>query len=383
MRLFTIAISLATLASIYLSPAKMFGETKHVNQTKYFLYVGSYGKGISAYKFDASTGQVEPMGLVAEITNPSFLISDEDFKHLYAVSELTGKSDGGVVSFSINREDGSLTPLNHQSSAGLAPCHLAIDKTSKMLMVANYTSGGVSVYPLKEDGSLGEMSGLMTAEGKGPNAKRQEGPHAHEVVVSANNRFAYVPDLGLDHIRIYRIDAAHASLTPNDPAFAKQDPGMGPRHMVFSPDQKFAYVINELKSDVSLFKHDVDSGTLTKVQDFSALPDGYSGENAPAEIVIDHSGKFLYSSNRGAESIAVFAVDRANGTLKQLQVISSEGKMPRGLELDPTEKYMFAGNQTTNNFVVYHVDSKSGKLNPTGQVVNTPSPVSFTFVPAK
>ncbi len=380
MRLFSIALSFATLPFFAMSS---FSATKHLDQTKYILYVGSYGKGIQAYRFDAGTGQLQPIGRSGDVVNPSFLAADGNFRYLYAVSEGTGKGNGGVAAFSINRENGALHALNSVSSGGVAPCHLAVDKTDKMLIVANYTSGGVSAFPIEHDGQLGEMSALMTVHGHSVNAKRQEGPHAHEVVISSDNARAYVPYLGLDEIRIYRLDPARAELTPNDPAFVKQDAGMGPRHMAFSPDEKFAYVVNELKSEVSVFKHDTATGNMTKVQDVSSVAPGYSGENDPAEILVDSRGKFVYATNRGAETIAVFAIDPANGTLRQIQVISTEGKMPRGLEMDPTGHFMFAGNQTTNNFAVYRIDEKTGQLTHTGQVVSTPSPVAFLFVPVK
>ena len=381
MRFLPFAISIAFLVFIKTSSFEAQGAEKHLNQTKYIVYVGSYGTGIQAYRFDAGDGQLQAIGMMGKITNPSFLIADREFRYLYAVSELTGNDEGAVAAFAINSASGALSPLNSVTSAGVAPCHLAVDHTSKILMVANYTSGGVSAYPIKDDGRIGGMTGVMTAHGKGPNTERQEGPHAHEVVVTADNRFAYVPDLGLDHIRIYKIDPSHATLTPNNPPFAKQDPGMGPRHMAFSPDEKFAYVVNELKSEVSVFQHDKDTGALTKIQDVSTLPPDYSGENGPAEILVDSAGKFVYATNRGADSIAVFAIDPTKGTLSQIQVISSEGAMPRGLEIDPTGHFVFAGNQKTDNFVIFHIDANSGKLTPTGRVIQTPSPVAFLFVP--
>jgi 6-phosphogluconolactonase len=363
-------------------PVLVCGASKPVSDQKFILYVGAYGKGINAYHFDSNGAKLEPLGLVGDVVNPSFIIADKGDRHLYAVSEVEGNTHGAVVSFSIDRKTGQLERLNARDSGGIAPCHLALDRTGKMLIVANYTSGGVSVYPIEHDGSLGEMSTLQTAHGHGPNSERQEGPHAHEVVIGSENKIAYVPDLGLDEIRLFRIEPSTAMLAPNQPPSVKQDPGMGPRHMVFSQDEQFAYVINELKSDVSVFRHDKTNGSMTKIQDVSSLPAGYTGENGPAEILIDAKGKFVYATNRGNDSIAAFAVDGPTGTLRQIQVISAEGKMPRGLEFDPTGRYLLAGNQKTNNFVVFEVDSVTGKLKPTGQVVNTPSPVAFLFVPA-
>lgn len=359
------------------------GADKPVTQ-QYFVYIGAYGKGIEAYRFDSSTGKLQPLGMAGEIVNPSFLAISPDQRYLYAVSEVEGDRNGGVGAFLIDAHSGKLAALNTRDSGGVAPCHLAVDHTGKMLIVANYTSGGVSSYPIEKDGSLGEMASLMTVHGHGPNAARQEGPHAHEVVIGEHNRLAYVPDLGLDRIRIYKIDPADAKLSENDPPFVQQDAGYGPRHMVFAPNGKFVYVVNELKSVVSVFQLEGSNGAMmTKVQDVSTLPEGYSGENGPAEILIDSRGQFVYATNRGNDTIAVFAVENPSGKLRQIQVISAEGKMPRGLTFDPTEHFMFAGNQKTNNFVVYRVDLASGRLTPTGTVVNTPSPVDFLFVPAR
>lgn len=383
MRLISIGYALATLSLIVVTPTKTLGAVKHLDQTKYILYIGSYGKGVTAYRFDAASGQLQSIGMTGEVTNPSFLAADKDYKFLYAVSELEGKGDGGVAAFSIDRSSGSLHALNSKSSAGVAPCHLAVDRSSKMVIVANYGTGGVSSFPIGSDGRLGDMASLMTAAGKGPDAGRQDGPHAHEVVISSDNRLAYVPDLGLDEIRMYKLEPGTAKLTPNSPPFAKQDPGMGPRHMAFTPDEKYAYVMNELKSAVSVFSHDSATGNLTKIQDVPSVEPGFSGENGPAEILVDSQGKFVYATNRGENTIAVFSINQADGKLTKVQSVSSEGKDPRGLEIDPTGNFIFVGNQKTDNFVIYHIDKSSGKLSPTGEVIHTASPVAFLFVPVK
>ncbi len=358
------------------------GASRHPEQTKYFVYVGTYTKNIFGYGFDAGSGKLDAMGPLGEVMNPSFLATDPHFRFLYSVSEVEGKENGGVAAFSIDRKNGSLKFLNSASSAGVAPCHLAVDKTAKMLVVANYGTGAVSAFPLERDGRLGPMSALMEAHGSSVNPDRQKGPHAHETVISADNRFLYVPDLGLDQIRIYRLDPSQAKLTPSEPAFAKDDPGSGPRHIAFAPSHKFAYVVNELKSFVTVFSHDTSTGNLKEIQTVSTLPPGFSGENAPAEIEVDKAGKFVYASNRGHNSIAVFAIDEASGTLKQVQVISTEGKEPRGFEIDPTGHFLFAGNHKSNQFVVFRVDPATGQLTPTGQKIDVPSPVAFQFVPA-
>lgn len=372
----SIAIAICAITSTSLPVA---GDSKTVPQTKYILYIGAYGKGVSAYRFDASTGKLESIGLVGELVNPSFLASDSQHRNLYAVSEVEGQTHGAVGAFTIDRHTGALHALNTQDSGGIAPCHL-VTYNDNAVIVANYTSGGVSSYPIQPDGSLGSMASLMTATGHGPNKQRQEGPHAHEVVI--NNGLIYVPDLGLDHIRIYEM-GQDAKLMPHNPAFVQQDPGMGPRHMVFSADGAYAFVINELKSEVSLFRHDTGTGAMTKIQDVSTLPEGFTGENGPAEILLDKAGTHAYATNRGNDSIAVFTFDPAVPKLQQVQVISAEGKMPRGLAFDPTGRFLFAGNQKTNNFVIFRVDQQNGRLTPTGQEISTPSPVAFLFVPAE
>lgn len=351
-------------------------------QAEYFVYVGTYSKGIYAYRFNADTGKLQPMGIVGEVVNPSFLTADGNHRYLYAVSEVEGNTNGGVAAFSINRKTGAITFLNSVSSSGVAPCHLAVDHTSKMLLVANYGTGGVSAFPIEQGGRLGNMSALMEAHGSSVNKERQEGPHAHETVISADNRFVYVPDLGLDQIRIYRLEPSQAKLAQNQIPFAKEEPGLGPRHIAFHPNGKFAYVANELKSVVTVFSHDASTGNLSLIQTISTVPQGFSGENAPAEILTDRAGNFVYASNRGHDSVAVFSIDQATGKLTEIQIASTQGKSPRGLEIDPTGHFLFAGNQDSNQFVVFRVDSKSGKITPTGQVIDVPTPVAFLFVPA-
>lgn len=346
----------------------------------YFVYVGIYGKGVYGYRFHPDGPKLDELGLVGTVTNPSFVITDRDYKYLYAVSELEGNETGGVASFAIDRATGALRSLDQVSSAGVAPCHLALDDTGKMLMVANYTTGGVSSFSIGDDGRIGKMGSLATAQGSSVNRERQEGPHAHEVVISADNRLAYVPDLGLDQIRIYRLDPGPAKLTANDPPFIKQQAGFGPRHMVFSQDGKYAYVVNELKSFVTVFKVN-GPGNWNAVQTASTVPDNFHGENGPGEILMDRSGKYLYASNRGPGTIAVFAVNQHDGTLRQVQIAATGNTFPRGVEFDPTGRYLFAGDQKANQFVIFRVDPNNGQLTLTSQTYKVPSPVSFVFVP--
>jgi 6-phosphogluconolactonase len=367
------------MAALALATGTILTSSSHSN---YFVYVGTYGEGIHAYRYDATSGKLDSLGLVGRVVNPSFLASDREYKHLYAASEVEGNTPGAVAGFAIDRKTGGLTALNTRSAEGLAPCHLAVDHTGKMLIAANYTSGSVPVYPLEGDGSIGQLSGLMKAEGSGPDKKRQEGPHAHETVFSADNKFAYVPDLGLDEIRIYRVDAAHAKLTPNDPPVAKTDPGSGPRHIALSHDGKFAYVVHELIPQVAVFARNTTTGALTHLQTIPTVPDGFNKVANPAEILIDHTGNYIYASNRFFGSIAVFKVDHATGKLARVQVIETGGEMPRGVELDPSGKLLFVGDQNQNKFILFSVDPGNGQLTLTDRSFDVPSPVSFLFVPA-
>jgi 6-phosphogluconolactonase len=376
-----LAVYLAGLI-IIMCAVKNLGASRDPEQTTYFVYVGTYSKGIYGYRFDAATGNLDAMGTVGELVNPSFLTTDRHYRFLYAVSEVEGNVNGGVAAFAIDRKKGSLKFLNSTSSSGIAPCHLALDQTGKMLLVANYGTGSVSAFPVEHDGRLGTMSSFMEAHGSSVDRERQEGPHAHEVVISADNRFAYVPDLGLDQIRIYRIEPSHGKLAASEPAFAKEDPGSGPRHMAFHPSGKFAYVVSELKSQITAFSHDASTGNLKPVQTVATLPPGYSGENAPAEIEVDKAGKFVYASNRGHDSIAVFAIDGSSGTLRQIQIVPAQGKEPRGMQIDPTGHWLFVGNHKSNRCVVFGIDRRTGQLTASGGTVEVPTPVAFQFVPA-
>jgi 6-phosphogluconolactonase len=353
-----------------------------MNSTDFFLYIGVYGDGVYAYRYNANGAALEPMGLVGKIKNPSFLATDREYKHLYAVSERMGPVAGGVGAFDINRQTGQLKFLNTASSDGEAPCHLTVDHTGRMLMVANYGTGSVAVFELEKDGRLGEMSGLMTAHGSSVNPKRQKGPHAHEVVVSADNRLLYVPDLGLDQIRIYGIDTNTATLAANNPPHIHAEPGSGPRHIAFSSDERFAYVIHELKPIITVFAHDVTTGILRRLDTVSTVPPDFAGEADPAEIIVAKSDRFLYGSNRTAGTIAVFAIDEQSGKLSQIQVIETGGPQPRAFEIDPSGRFLFVGDQKKNEFRIFTVDISTGKLSDTGRVEQLPSPVCFLFVPA-
>jgi 6-phosphogluconolactonase len=362
--------------------------------SSYFVYVGTYttatnSKGIYGYRFDPKTGQFASMGLAAEIVNPSFLVTDPQHRFLYAVTEMgpergadSYKKNGTISSFSIDPKTGALTFLNKVDAGGGGSCHLVVDKTGKMLFVANYGSGSVASFAIKADGSIGERTGFDQHTGASVDPARQTGPHAHAVVLSPDNRFLFVPDLGTDQIKIYRVDAAKGTFTPNDPPFATVKAGLGPRHFTFGRGAKFAYAICEMGSSVAVFSYDPAKGALTPLQTISTLPSGFTGVDNSAEIEVDRSGRFLYASNRGSDSITVFAIDPGKGTLTKVQTVPTQGNIPRNFALDPTGKHLVAANQKSDRMVVFAVDAKDGQLKPAGQVIDVASPVSILFVPA-
>jgi 6-phosphogluconolactonase len=359
--------------------------------SKYLFYVGTYteegtkSKGIYAYRFDAKTFEITPLGLAAETNNPSFLAAHPNGRFLYAVNEVgnyKGPNSGGVSAFSIDPATGKLTFLNEVPSRGADPCYIIVDKTGKYALVANYTGGSIAVFPVLADGKLGEASAFVQHTGHGTDPKRQEGPHAHSIDLSPDNRFAMVDDLGLDELLVYKFDGTKGSLTPNDPPFAKVDAGAGPRHFVLRPDGKFAYVLAEMGHTVTVFSNDAASGKLQTLQTITTLPKDFKGRNDDAEIQVHPTGKFLYASNRGDDSIAIYAIDGTKGTLTQAGIVPTGGKEPRSFEIDPTGKLLFAANQKSDNIVVFKIDPKTGGLTPTGKVLEVPSPVCVKFVAA-
>jgi 6-phosphogluconolactonase len=274
-----------------------------------------------------------------------------------------------------------LTQLNQQSSGGSGPCYITVDKVGQNVLVANYGGGSVSVLPLHPDRTLGEASCFIQHQGKGSDPNRQEAPHAHSINLDLANRFAFAADLGLDKILIYRFDATAGKLTPNQPAYVELQPGSGPRHFSFDPSGKFAYVINEMLLTVTAFSYQPDKGILTEIQTTSTLPEGATGTNfSTAEVQVHPSGKFLYGSNRGHDTIAVFSIDTSTGKLTQVEHQSTRGKTPRNFGIDPSGKFLLAANQDSGNLAVFRIDGKSGRLSFLSEV-KVPKPVCVKFLP--
>ena len=357
-----------------------------------FVYFGTYtgakSKGIYVSRFDSATGKLSEPELAAETKNPSFLAVHPSEKFLYAVGEVNdtqGKRGGAVNAYAIEAKTGKLTPLNQQSSGGTGPCHVSVDATGKCIMVANYGGGSIAALPIRADGSLGEAATIIQHTGSSVNPARQTKAYAHFIVPSPDNRFALTCDLGLDKVLVYQLDPATAKLTTNNPPSAVVAPGSGPRHLVFSPDGKFVYVINEMKLTITAFTYDAATAAMAEVQTISTLPAGhvFSDKDSCAEIVVHPSGKFVYGSNRGHDSIAVFSVDTKTGKLMLVQHESTQGKTPRHFAVDPSGKWLFAENQNADSVVVFAIDAATGKLKPTGQTLTVGSPVCAVFVNTK
>jgi len=352
---------------------------------EYLVYIGTYtattSKGIHAYRFQPSSGKLTAIGVVAETPNPAFLAVSPDRRFLYAVNWRGSETVAGhtVSAYSLDTTSGKLTFLNKVSSRGEAPTHLSVDRGGKAVFVVNYDSGSVAVLPIQADGGLGEAS--YAEQYSGPSVHSLPGPHAHGVVFSPDNRFAFVADVGLDRIVVYRFDAANGSVSPHDPPFVSGTPGLGPRHLAIRPDGKFLYVNNETASSVTALS--VAGGALKALQTVSSLPADFGGRNSTAEIQIDPAGRFLYVSNRGHDSIAVFAVDAAQGTLTPVEHVSTQGRTPRNFSVDPTGTYLFAANQNSGTIVVFRVDPSTGRLTPTGQMFEAPTPSCVLFVKAE
>jgi len=349
------------------------------------VYFGTYtsrgensSKGIYRSMLDLETGRLTNPVLAAEARNPSFLEIHPNGKFLYAVSESGGA--GSVSAYAINSDTGGLKLLNQQSSGGAGPCHVSIDHAGKNVLVANYGSGSASVIPIKSNGRLGEPTGFVQHAGSSVNPGRQKGPHAHSINVSPDDRFAFVADLGIDKVMIYRLDIEKGTIVADSPGFAKVRPGAGPRHFAFGPKGKYAYVINELDCTVTAFAYESASGALTEIQTITTLPNGFDGSNSCAEVRVHPSGKFLYGSNRGHDSIVVYRVDPAKGMLTFVEHETADIKTPRNFNIDPTGKFCLVANQGGDSVVVFRINQKTGALEPTGHKVSIARPVCVRFL---
>ena len=370
---------------------------------EFFVYVGTYttreSKGIYLARFDAASGNLEMLGLAAELPNPTYLAIHPNGRFLYAASRILepgGMSEACVNAFAINRQTGRLTFLNRQSSGGVSPCYVSLDSAGRCALVANYVSGTVAVLPIQSDGRVGEPNDVIQHHGSGANPKRQETPHAHSITPSPDDRFALAADLGADRIMIYRLDAAKARITPNDPPSVAAKPGAGPRHLAFHPSQPLVYVVNELAGTVTVFHRDASRGALREAQTLSTLPPNFSGANLGADVHAAPSGRFLYASNRGHDSIAIYRIAEAAGTLTLIGHQPTLGKSPRTFTLDPSGNWLFVANAgplegaplppeqldpSDENVAVFQVDTATGRMSPAGRALPVSVPTCVKLLP--
>ncbi len=363
-----------------------------------FVYVGTYtepirfgtgkilqgkGEGIYVYRMDQSSGALEMVGKATGIVNPSYLAIHSTRQCLYAVNELKtyeGQPTGTISAFAADARTGKVEFLNKRLTHGTDPCHVALDTQGKNVFVANFMSGSICILPVLADGSLGEATDFIQHQGSSLDPVRQKGPHAHSATLDPADRFAFVPDLGLDKVMVYKFDPQLGRLQPNEIPWITMRPGAGPRHMAFHPGGRFAYLINELDSTVAVLSYDGKRGTFTELQIVPTLPDVFRGESACGDIQVSPWGGFVYASNRGHDSIVIYKVERPTGRLTYVGHEPTRGKTPRHFGIDPTGRFLLAANQDSDTIVTFHIDPQTGKLLPTGHVTQVPTPVCVKFL---
>ena len=351
------------------------------------VFFGTYtrtgSEGIYTYRMDPESGALERLSVVSGIENPSFLALHPSGRYLYAVSEIAefeGQNTGTVSAYSIDSADGRLSFLNLQPSAGAIPCHLVVDQAGRNLLLATYTGGTVASFPIDSEGRLGPVISVLQHEGSSVDPVRQTGPRAHSINLDPHDRFAVAADLGTDEVVVYRFDPGTGVLEPNEPPSVSVAPGAGPRHFAFHPSGRFGYVINEMGSTVTAFRYDGEKGTLDPLQTITTLPEDFQGVTHTAEVRVHPSGRFLYGSNRGHDSIAVFAIDQETGRLTARGHESTRGKTPRNFEIDPTGTWLLAANQGSDSVVVFRIDPETGALEASGQTADVPMPVCIRML---
>jgi 6-phosphogluconolactonase len=351
------------------------------------MFVGTYtnkgsSKGIYAYRWQADSGTLQPLGLAAAAANPTFLALSLDRRRLYAANEIDeyqGARTGSVSAFSIAGTDGKLALRNVVSSGGSGPAHVMVDHTGKVVIASNYGGGSLASFRVLSDGALSDMVSHFHFNGHGEDPVRQTSSHIHSAIASSDDRFVLVNDLGLDRIHVFKLDAGGGSLTANVPPFYQAQSKAGPRNAVFHPNGRWVYSVNEMASSVDALEWDGEKGILQRFQNVSTLPPGYTSQSTASAVGIDTAGRFLYSANRGANTLVVFAIDAAKGTLTQIQQISSGGKTPRQFALDPSGRWLLAGNQDSATIVVFARSPASGRLTATAKQYALDSPVCFVF----
>jgi 6-phosphogluconolactonase len=365
------------------------------------VYVGTYtepirfgtgkilegkGEGIYAFRMDGATGELALLGTTTGVTNPSYLAFAPAGRRLYAVNELkefAGRPSGTVSAFAVDLQSGQLEFLNRQLTHGTDPCHVLVDPRGTHVFVANFMSGSVCVMRVQDDGTLGAASDFLQHHGSSIDPVRQKGPHAHSVTLDATGRFAFVPDLGLDKLMIYRFDRRREMLEPNAVPWLKMRPGAGPRQVAFHPTGRFAFLINELDSTLAALAFDRRRGAFDLVQTVSTLPREFGGDNTCAHVQVAPSGRFVYASNRGHDSLAVYGADPRTGRLRCVGHAPTQGRTPRQFEIDPTGRFLLVANQDSDAVVTFRIDPRTGALHPTGHVSRVPTPVCVKFLPSR
>jgi 6-phosphogluconolactonase len=341
-------------------------------------YTNTGSEGIYLYHLDEATGALTPAGVCGGISNPSYLAVHPSGRFVYAVSE--GGADSKIVAFRLDADAPALERLNDQPAHGSSPCHVTIDATGRCVMSANYGDGTAVAFPVKEDGSLGEAGTILRHEGSSAHPTRQKGPHAHSVTLDPGNRHAYIADLGIDRVMIYDLNPETAALTAATPAWAQVPPAEGPRHFAFHPGGRYAYLLTELGNTVIAFTHDPVTGALETLQLLPSLPGDFDGKSAGADIQVDPRGEFVYASNRGHDSLAVYAVDAATGRLTLRSFAPTQGLNPRGFGIAAGGELILVANQDSDNIVAFRLNRAAGTLEPTGAVTSVPRPVCIKFV---
>lgn len=384
-------MNLRPLVTVAAMSAAAFATVASAAEKEFYVFFGTYNKttskGIYRSKLDVATGRLSPAELAVEAKDAAWLALHPSGKFLYAIDESSDPKKTPTTGLSAYALDagGKLTLLNQQTAGGSGPCHLSIDSTGRTALVANYGGGSVASVAIGADGRLGAVGSFIQHTGSSVNEARQKGPHAHQIIPSPDNRFAFVPDLGLDRVMIYDLDAKAAKLTAHNPASASIPPGSGPRHLAFHPNHKFAYVITEMLCTMNVLSYDAAKGSFAEVQVISTLPPGESVQKgtSTAEVQVHPSGKFLYGSNRGHNTIVVYTIEAATGKLTYFENVSTRGKTPRHFALDPTGTWLLAENQDSASVAVYKIDQKTGRLTATEQLLEVPNAVSAVFVPVK
>jgi 6-phosphogluconolactonase len=356
------------------------------NNDQHYLLVGTYtsgkSEGVYVYKFNSQTGEFIHVSTAKNVSNPSYLTVSPDEKYVYAVNENHNEAQNGgeVTSFSFDKKTGILAQLNKQPSAGNDPCYISINKSGKFVLVGNYSSGTASVLPVKKDGSLEPAVSVIKHEGSGVNSERQEGPHVHSTVLSKDNNYVFVSDLGIDKIMIYSFDNKKGKLTPAPTPYVEVEPGAGPRHFEFHPNNKFAYLMEEMTGGISVYAYK-GKGQLDLLQNISALPPDYIGTVGSADIHVSPDGKFLYASNRGeSNTIAIFSINQQSGELTPVGHQSTLGKTPRNFNFDPSGNFLLVANQNSDNIIIFKRDKTTGLLTDTGKKIDVGNPVCIKWI---